>query len=337
MTDVPKFTVVVLVYNTGGYVVSALECIRRQTFTDFEVVVVDDASTDDSVEVVADWLSQHDQVPARFIHNDRNRGIPAALNRALAATSGELVTWICDDLWEPDRLARVAEAFALLPQSASILFGDAIVVDSEGAEIGYLSPAASLAAVGARVDQSALPARGGIRVLPGCAVYDALFHRCFIPAPSVTVRRSLYDQVGDYDEKLPIEDLDYWFRSAPHSDFAYLRIPLVRYRRHASSLTSGRSDSYLSGLAATLNRHAAGATRPRRRAVRRHLREECYRVATGLLAAGPPQAAARGVARYYLRNLQPTIACAKETALLAARFTASASRPIRSAVTRRSR
>lgn len=145
MTPSPTFSVIVLVYNTGAYVVQALECIERQTLTDFEVVVVDDASTDDSVEVVSGWLARHARLPARLIRNDRNRGIPAALNQAIASSSGELVTWICDDLWEDDRLARVAAALGQLPESTGILFGDAVVVDSGGAEIGYLSPAESLA------------------------------------------------------------------------------------------------------------------------------------------------------------------------------------------------
>lgn len=334
MNPVPKFTVAVLVYNTGSYVVSALECLARQTFTDFEVVVIDDASTDGSDDVVGDWLSRHERMPARFIRNDRNRGIPGALNQAIGMTSGDLVTWICDDLWEDDRLARVAGAFALLPESASILFGDAVVIDSAGHEIGYLSPAASLTRTGASVEPSALPAPGELRVLPRSAVYDALFYRCFFPTPSVSVRRTLYERVGLYDETLPIEDLDCWFRSAAHADFAYLRVPLVRYRRHASNLTSGQSDAYLSGLAAILNRHAAGGARSRRRAVHRHLREECYRVALALLTTGLPRAAARAVRGHYLPHLQPTMTCAKETTRLAARFTTTALRSRRSAAVR---
>ena len=313
-----------LVYNTGAYVVQALECLERQTLTDFEVVVVDDASTDDSLAVVGDWIADHPRQPARLIVNRLNRGIPAALNQGIAASSGELVTWICDDLWDDDRLALVADAFDALPESAGVLFGDAVLIDAAGREIGLLSPAETLTRVGAPLDPSTLPARGEARVLAKGTVYDALFHRCFIPAPSVTVRRMVYGMVGDYDETLPIEDLDFWFRSAKLVDFAYLRVPTVRYRLHASNFTSGRSDSYLSGLATILDRHATGATRPRRRAVHRHLREECYRVTNGLLAAGLTRSAAVAFGRYYLPHLQPTMTCAKETARLLSQFTTTA-------------
>jgi hypothetical protein len=145
-------------------------------------------------------------------------------------------------------------------------------------------------------------------------VHEALLWRCFLPAPSVTVRRRIYDVIGPYDASLFIEDLDCWFRASQHFDFAYLRWPLVKYRVHATNFSSGISGRYLESLAETLRRRRHEAVLPTtRRALRRHLREEAYRVITRLVPAGFRGKAARVFLRYYLPSLDASPSAAKET------------------------
>jgi glycosyltransferase involved in cell wall biosynthesis len=313
----PEFSVAVLVFNTGQYVVQALESLRAQSRQDFEVIVVDDASTDDSVEIVEAWVQRNPGIRAQMVRSEINAGIPASLNRAVERARGRYVTWLCDDLWDSDRLEKVSHAFSTLGAQVGVVFGDAELIDAEGQTIGELSPARTLDLVGADLDRELLPALGEVAVLPGWQVRRALFWRCFIPAPSATVRRDLYAAVGTYDEGLPIEDLDFWFRIAPHTEFGYARMPLVRYRLHGQNMTSGRSDEYLQGLTAILGKYVDPASRS---AVRRHVREESYRVAMGLLGAGLRGKAFATARRYYIPNLSPTLRSAKETVRLATRM-----------------
>jgi glycosyltransferase involved in cell wall biosynthesis len=311
-THRPRVTVVCLCYNTGAYAVKALDCVRGQTYPAVELVIVDDASSDGSAELLASWI-ERTGYPCRFIRHASNAGIPAVLNRALAVATGKYVTWISDDLWDEDRLETVTAAFEALPDDVGVLFGDAVVIDADDKPIGSLSPCRTLQLLG-HPRAEVFCGSGPCVVIDRNAVREALFWRCFLPAPTVTVRRRVYDVIGPYDESLAVEDLDCWLRAARAFEFAYLRRPLVRYRVHPKNLSAGLSDAYLDSLAAILHRHRAEAAFPStRHAVRRHLREEAYRVIHRLTGAGRRAQATRAFTRYYLPNLQLTMTALKET------------------------
>lgn len=312
----PLVSVVALCYNTGRYLVQGLESLSEQTYKSYEVVIVDDGSRDGSVDLIKDWMKQS-SFSARLIEKERNEGIPAALNTGIRATSGSIVTWLSDDIWDRDRLDRVVRCFADLPDDVGILFGDAIVIDAEGNRMGELRPPASLDALGIPPGPMTSCQSGDHVVLESDFVHSALLVRCFIPAPTASVRRSCYEKVGMYDEDLSIEDLDFWLRATSAVRFAYLRAPLVRYRRHDGNYTSGASLDYLGGLQETLVKHAPSFPRHGRTTISRHVREEAYRVIIGLLATRRIALAMRTFRRFYLPHLQPTVRCLKETGRLA--------------------
>ncbi len=296
------------------------------------MIIVDDGSSDDSVKLIRAWLADTG-FSAEFVEHGTNRGIPAALNSALTCAHGDYLTVICDDLWAPDRLKVVIDCFETLPRSVGVLFGDAELIDSNGKPIsGDLSPARTLKLLSVPGYESMVPAIGASKIVTGQQIRVALYHRCFIPAPSTTVRMDVYDIIGAYDESFAIEDLDFYFRAAAVVDFAYLRKPLVHYRLHSANFTSGRSDSYLQSLADVLDVHGQSeSTRPDAQ-IRRHVREEALRVTNGLLEAGLYRLALRTVWTHYLRRLQPTLNCLKETVrlgLLVATTAAQALRPVR--------
>ena len=310
----PLVTVIGLCYNTGRYVRQSLECVPRQTLQDVQLVVVDDGSTDGSDRVVREWI-QRTGYPCTFLRNERNQGIPAVFNQALPLARGEYVTWIADDLWDDDRLQKVTSLFRTLPESVGVVCGDAILIDSDGRVTGAVSPRDTLRIVG-HPEASALDIGDGeVTTLDRALVHEALFWRCFLPAPSVTVRRRIYDVIGPYDTSLAIEDLDCWFRASRHFDFGYLRRPLVYYRVHGTNFSSGISSLYLESLAETLGRRRHEAAHSRtRRAIRRHIREEAYRVITRLSAAGLRGKAVRVFFRYFLPNLDSSPPALKESA-----------------------
>ena len=312
----PHVSVIALCFNTGRYVVEALESLMHQTYDSFEVIVVDDGSTDDSVEQIAEWIDDS-PFPTRLLKKQENEGIPAALNTGIGESSGSIVTWLSDDLWDPDRLERVVACFDEAPQDVGVVFGDAIVIDATGTEIGELRPPESLVAVGVAPGPMDACEPGAWVVLGSRFMSEGLLHRCFIPAPTASVRRSCYDLVGPYDESLAIEDLDFWLRAASVTKFAYLRAPLVRYRKHERNFTSGASGAYLEALRKTLRKHQLSDPHARQ-AASRHLREEAFRITLGLLATRRLRLAVVTIARFYFPNLQATKRCAKETLRLVA-------------------
>ncbi len=314
MNAKPLVTVIGLCYNTGRYILQSLDCLPRQTLQDVQLLIVDDGSTDGSDRVVREWI-QRTGYPCTFLRNEHNTGIPAVFNRALPLVRGEYVTWIADDLWDDDRLQRVTTLFRDLPDSVGVVFGDAVLIDAESRVTGAVSPRETLRILG-HPEASALDIGQGERTtLDRRLVHEALFWRCFLPAPSVTVRRRIYDVIGPYDTSLAIEDLDCWFRASRHFDFGYARYPLVRYRVHGTNFSSGISSLYLESLAETLRRHSHEATLPRtRRAIRRHVREEAYRVITRLSVAGLPAKAVRVFFRYFLPNVDSSSHALKDAA-----------------------
>lgn len=313
----PLVSVAVLCYNTGVFVVKALECLRQQTHQNFEVLIVDDGSSDGSVAQVKTWLEQSD-LPATVLVNGVNRGIPASLNRALRHSKGKYITWISDDLWDEERLDVAIKCLESLPDHVGVLFGDATIIDVCDKRIGVISPAHSVEVVKIPGLAHLMPTVGDVAVLPGKIVRQALMYRCFIPAPTAVVRRELYDRVGCYDESLAIEDLDFWIRAAALSDFAYLRVPLAQYRRHSTNFSGGRSREYLDSLQATLARYAKD-DRHLQTVARRHVREECFRATTALLASGQLYVGIERLRGHYIRNLEWSMTCLKETVRLAFR------------------
>jgi glycosyltransferase involved in cell wall biosynthesis len=319
--DAPTVSVIVLCFNTGDLVVEALACLERQTFQDFETILVDDGSTDDSVRMIEAWHRASGR-ELQLLLNERNKGIPASLNRGIRHARGTFVTWLSDDLWDDDRLATTVECFASMPDDVAVLFGDAIVIDERGREVRSLSPATTIGVLDISELSDLLPRQGEVAIFPPDRVRSALIARCFVPAPSVMVRASLYREIGEYDESLAIEDLDYWFRTSVTHRFAYLRKPLVRYRQHPRGFSAGRSDRYLSSLVEVLERYQP-QTRVAARRARRHVREEALRVASGLFQTGTFRQGVRTVRRYYLPNLDGSLACIKETVRLGGTAAAS--------------
>ncbi|MGL4597615.1 MAG: glycosyltransferase family 2 protein, partial [Bacteroidia bacterium] len=110
MPEQPLVTVFVLCYNTGHYVCEALECLRNQTYTNLQILICDDASSDQSVELVSTWLRTH-ELPAQFICNKKNLGLTAVFNLLLKEAKGEFITWLSDDKWANDRVAKCVAAF----------------------------------------------------------------------------------------------------------------------------------------------------------------------------------------------------------------------------------
>src|SRR5690349_11891161 len=119
----PRVSVAITTFNQAQYIGDAIRSVLQQSYTDLEIVVVDDGSVDQTPEVVAQF--GHD---VRYIRQ-KNRGVAGARNRAVEASRGELVAFLDgDDLWEPDKLARQIELYDRYP-NVGLLAGDVLMFD----------------------------------------------------------------------------------------------------------------------------------------------------------------------------------------------------------------
>ena len=115
----PTFSIVIPLYNKAAAVTHTLESVLAQTLTDFEVLIIDDGSTDGGAEVVKVWLDSAGD--SRFqLLSQANAGVSATRNRGIGLTQGEYLIFLdADDLWEPTYLAHIQDLMTQFPQAGA--------------------------------------------------------------------------------------------------------------------------------------------------------------------------------------------------------------------------
>lgn len=214
MTASPRVTVVIATYNAAGTLAETLASVAAQTYRDFELVVVDDGSVDDTSLL----LARHEAMwPWLRWTRQSNAGASAARMLAVGMARGEFIAFLdSDDLWLPEKLALQMAVFDRNP-SAALVFTDERSFSAGGD------------AALSRFQQKP-PARG--RVLA------TLFFGNFILNSSVVVRKQALLDAGGLNPLHRVhEGVDLWLRIAEHHDLDYVDEVLVRYRIRADSIS----------------------------------------------------------------------------------------------------
>ena len=230
-TGNPLVSMIVVCYNQSRFVVETLESVKAQTYKTTQLIIVDDCSSDDSVAVIENWVRKNG-IDCTFIRHQKNQGICKSLNDVLAVVTGKYVSMVAsDDVWLPDKIARQVEIMESQPDHVGVVYSDAFQMD----EHGHPLPDMFIAA------HRKLPE------MPRGQILNVLLEGNFIPGMTTLVRRSCYDTVGSYDERLPWEDWDMWLRIARHYSFLYSPVPLAKYRYHAKSFSHSDRAAMLKG------------------------------------------------------------------------------------------
>jgi len=133
-----KTTIITLAYNHERYVREALSSAIAQTVAVDEIIVIDDASTDGTAEVIGKFLNEHFGSKILFIRNERNLGVTASFAKALGMASGDILIGMAgDDVSAPERVARCVAHFSEHPASMALV-ANADIVDAESRPFGML-------------------------------------------------------------------------------------------------------------------------------------------------------------------------------------------------------
>lgn len=207
-------------YNQAKYVVHSLESIKNQTFKDFEVIIWDDASKDNSVAIIEQWISENPGIKVQFVRHTTNKGICASLNECYALSTGKYIQILAlDDLLLPWKLEKHVALLENSPQSIGLLFTDAYIIDDDGRQY----------------QNRFIAYHKRYLELESGNYFQELIIDNFIPAMSVLMKRSALEAIGPWDEELVYEDYDMWLRIAKKYDFAFDPEPSVQYRMHAGN------------------------------------------------------------------------------------------------------
>lgn len=209
----PLVSVILPVFNAERYLAEALESILLQTYPNFELIAINDCSTDESLAVLESYAVRDPRV--RVLSNEQNLGITPTLNRGLQAARGELIARMdADDVSLPDRLEKRV-AFLQSHPEVGLISGNAIAIDAEGNELNQ------------DFDLTAEP--GLIRWL--------LLFTCPIIHPAVMGCKAFFEQAGGYDpEILYAEDYDLWQRMSQYTQLSNLGEVVLKKREHSQAI-----------------------------------------------------------------------------------------------------
>ena len=209
----PTVSVLMPVYNAARYVAEAVESILGQTFADFELLIVDDGSTDRSRAILERYQARDERIR---LTSRPNTGYAVALNELLGLARGELVARMdADDVALPQRLARQVDYLRAHPDVVCV--GTAVhFIDEAGRFLRDGHPG---------MDHEAIQER-------------ALAGDCPLNHPSVMMRRAALEAVGSYHPEFePAEDLDLWLRLGEVGFLTNLPEVLMKYRQHTESFS----------------------------------------------------------------------------------------------------
>lgn len=208
-TSAPAVSVILPTYNRAHLLNDALDSIAAQTFRDYEVIIIDDGSDDQTRELVA-----RRKEPIHY-HWQPNQGVAEARNHALRLTHSEYVAFLdSDDLWEPTFLQQAVQRLGQHPDEA-LVFADFVSTDASGR-----------------------PRRGHRKQPAGGEVTASLFASTFIHTSAVVARAHIIRDAGGFDGRLTHnEDYDLWLRLSLRHRFGLIAEPLCRRRCHPVSLS----------------------------------------------------------------------------------------------------
>ena len=203
-----QVSIVLPSYNGEKYLRSAIDSIICQTFIDWELILVDDCSTDSTYEIMLQYEKRDGRI--HVFRNERNMNLPNSLNRGFEKAHGDYMTWTSDDnIYDPQAIEIMYSFFKLHPESHMVC-ADMRLIDSFGHFLGNAEP----------YNQDRFFYNNNVGA---CFMYD----------------RTVLKEIGLYNpEFFGIEDYDYWLRVLhKYGQIAHLNMILYSYRIHERSLS----------------------------------------------------------------------------------------------------
>lgn len=218
MSHTPLVSVICLCYNQERFVKEAIESVWNQSYSNIELIIVDDCSTDGSKTTIKSLISGRS---APFIDLKENAGNTTAFNLGLKISKGDyIIDLAADDVLHKSRIEKQVAFFQSCGEKVGVIYSDANIINEDGQIISTHY-----------ANKNLTPLSGNI--------YEKVICKYFISSPTMMVKRKVFEEIGGYDESLTYEDFDFWIRSSRIWEYAFQLEKLTSVRRHSDSLSKG--------------------------------------------------------------------------------------------------
>ena len=207
MEKSPKVSVIIPTYNQAKFIDKAIESVLKQSYQDFEIIVINDGSTDNTEEIVKNYSDFR----IRYICQANNMGVSEARNTGIKVSRGDYIALLdSDDEFLPERLIKQVQILQNKSSEVGVVCSWSYNIDEKG---NYIS-------------KRCLPRKDGY-------IYEDLLSTNPISVPTVLIRKECFEKVGIFDNLLDgQEDWDMWIRIAKYYKFFLIKIPLAKRRIH---------------------------------------------------------------------------------------------------------
>lgn len=205
----PRVSVIIPTYNRSHLIGRAIQSVLNQIYQDFEIIVVDDGSTDNTEEVIKKFQKQDKRI--KYICHEKNKGGSAARNTGIKIAKGNYIGLLDDDdEWLPEKLEKQVIKFQNSPEKVGVIYsGFFYVSEKSGKIVSEIIP-----------------------TLQG-EVYANLLKGCILGSPTPLIKKRCFQKAGFFDEMLPsCQDWDMWIRLSKYYDFDFVPDILAKHHVH---------------------------------------------------------------------------------------------------------
>jgi glycosyltransferase involved in cell wall biosynthesis len=208
--NIPLVTIGVLSYNYSKYLKEALDSLLTQTYLYIELIIVDDFSTECSPEIIKEWIASNN-IQCTFIQNKKNRGIPAVSNMLVKKSTGKYINlFATDDIMLPEKIERQVKLLEEAGEEYGLCYANVLLIDEEGNYIRKFW--------------------NTVKGYEGDVLRHYVYGDLSYATPSTLIRRSVYDKVGYYNERVLLEDYNFQVRLMACYKVKYCEYPCIKYR-----------------------------------------------------------------------------------------------------------